>query len=155
MQSRDTQLNAIQEMARQCQGIIARHDDLLFKIKALTATLWSAASGWALSSGEAKLLLVALFSALGLWFVAATFRAAQKRYVHRSGLVFQFLLDPQALDEFQEAGVLPSKLPRSLGGHERMMERFTLVARGFISPTVSVYYGFFTLMSVVLYAQLR
>jgi hypothetical protein len=151
--TRDTQLETIREMSKQCQLIVARHDDLLFKIKALAATLWTAASGWALSSESAELLLVALFSVCGLWFVAATFRAAQKRYIRRSDELFRFLLDANALESFLDMGRPPDAVPSSLGGYESLSERAWLVARGFVSPTVSVFYGFFVVMSVFLYAQ--
>jgi hypothetical protein len=60
-------LEAVQSMASECQKIVARQDELLFKVKALAATIWSAASGWAFTSKQAHLLFVAAFSVAGLW----------------------------------------------------------------------------------------
>ena len=83
--------------------------------------------------------------------MAATFRGAQKRYIRCSDSLYQFLLDREQLVEFQSSGVLPDGVPRCLGGYESRVERAKLLIRGFVSPTVSVFYGFFCLMSVVLY----
>jgi hypothetical protein len=152
---RSTQIDTITMMASECQKIVARHDELLFKIKALAATLWAAASGWAISSESAELLFVSLFVVAGLWFVAATFRGAQKRYIQRSDALHQFLMDAGALTEFESGGDLPDGVPRSLGGYEPRLERAKLLIRGFVSPTVSAFYSFFCLISVLLYVELQ
>lgn len=149
-----TQLETIKAMAAECQRIVARHDELLFKVKALAATIWSAASGWAVTSGAPNLMFVAVFAVGGLWLVAATFRGAQKRYIRLSDACFQFLTDRSQLEVFEATGAHPLEVPRSLGGYERRTERAKLLLRGFVSPTVSVFYGFFCLMSVVVYAAI-
>ena len=155
MVDRSTQVRTITMMASECQRIVARHDELLFKIKALAATLWAAASGWAISSDSPELLFVALFAVAGLWFVAATFRGAQKRYIQRSDALHKFLMDAEALSEFESGGDLPDGVPDSLGGYEPRLDRAKLLLRGLVSPTVSVFYSFFCLISVLLYVELK
>jgi hypothetical protein len=150
----NTQLEAVKLMASECQDIVARQDELLFKVKALAATIWSAASGWAVTSKAPNLLIVAVFAVGGLWVVAATFRGAQKRYIKMSDRFFRFLTDEQALAQFEKSNSLPEHVPRSLGGYEPRAERARLLLRGFTSPTISVFYGFFVLMSLVLYLEI-
>jgi hypothetical protein len=133
------QLEAVKSMASECQSIVARQDELLFKVKALAATIWSAASGWAVTSKAPNLLIVAAFAMGGLWVVAATFRGAQKRYIKMSDCLFQFLTDAQQLAQFEKTKSLPEHVPRCLGGYEPRAERARLLWCGLTSPTVSVF----------------
>ena len=148
--TRTIQLETIREMALESQRIVARLDDLLFKIKALAATLWSATCGWALTAEAPNLLIVAFISVLGLWFVAATFRGAQKRYIRCSDVIYQFLTNSTALDQFRASGEFPAGVPASLCGYESRIERVKLLVRGFVSPTVWAFYGLFALITIVL-----
>jgi hypothetical protein len=153
MAIKDTLLVTIQTLAKESQNIVARQDELLFKIKALTATLWAAICGWGLTRGEEDLLILAFFAVLGLWFVAATFRGAQKRYIRCSGLFFGFLSDATKLAALETTGTLPDDIPRTLGGNESFRGKAALALRGLVSPTVMFFYGFFALISLVLYAS--
>lgn len=144
------QIETLKEIAAQCQAIVARHDDILFKVKGLSVALWSVTCGWALAADTAQLLFVALIGVLGLWFVAATFRGAQKRYIGCSDLLYRFLTDSEELSKFEKSGCLPANLPRSLGGHEGRVDRGVLLMRGLVSPTVSMFYGLFAFITIVL-----
>ncbi len=150
-QSLKVQITAIETIGTECEKIIARHDDLLFKIKALSVTLWSVSAGWAVTRNSIDLLVIGLVAILGLWFVAATFRGAQKRYIRRSDAVYLFLTDADRLAEFRSTGHLPSDVPRSLGGYEPRMERAKLLLRGLVSPTVAMFYSLFFVITLALY----
>lgn len=151
MDERISQIDTLKFIGAECQKIISRHDDLLFKIKALTATLWSAATGWSISEDDPMLLLVGLAAVLGLWFVAATFRGAQKRYIERSDAMLKFLTDTSRLTDYMNTGALPPDVPTHLGGYEPRVERGRLLLKGLVSPTVAVFYGFFVLISSILF----
>ena len=142
-------------MSVECQKIVERYDELLFKSKALAAIIWSAASGWAMTSGKINLFLVALFSVGCLWFLAGTLRGAQKRYIRRSEVLYQFLMNAGELAEIQQSGTIPDHVPRSLRVYEEPLERFGFWLRGVVSPTVSVFFGSFFLISAFLYFSVR
>ena len=151
MDIRETQIRCIQDLARACQIIIARLDELLFKIKALSAAIWSALSGWAITKQNYELLIIATLSLVGLWLVAAAFRGAQKRYICYSDLLHKFLSDAGQLVVFESSGDLPDCIPTSLGGCESRIERAKLWVLGLISPTVSLFYAFFISISISVY----
>jgi hypothetical protein len=152
MAIKDTLLSSVQNLAKESQAIVARQDESLFKIKGLTATLWAVVAALGVERGEEDLLLLAFFAVLGLWFVAATFRGVQKRYVRCSAELHSFLCDATALNALENTATLPDTLPRSLGGNESFWRKVGLVLRGAISPTVMAFYGFFAVISLALYA---
>src|SRR5690606_3276110 len=116
---------------------------LLVKIKGLTVTLWAAISGWAVSQSANELLYVSMATIFGLWFVAATFRGAQKRYIACSAKFYAFLSSSDALVALDSSGTLPDDVPRGLGGNETFWGKSKLVVLGLVSPTVALFYGFF------------
>lgn len=155
MDIRATQLQCLRDLAKECQAIISRLDESLLKIKALSATIWSALCGWAITKQHYELILVSIFTLMALWLVAATFRGAQKRYICYSDSLHKFLINAEQLILFDSTGELPESLPVSLGGCEQRIERFKLWALGAASPTVSVFYGFFIIIAAAVYFSCR
>lgn len=138
----------------ECQKIIARIDELLFKIMALTVTIWSVAAGWVITRGTNDLLIMCLVSVRGLWIVAGSFRGAQKRYIERSVAILAFLTDQKAVDTAIETGNLPNNVPVALSGTYPFRGRVTQLLIGMTTPSVVVFYGLLSTMTVVLYLLL-
>lgn len=155
MDIRDTQIRSLHDISGEFQRIVARLDDLLFKIKALSVTIWAALSGWAITTQKYEIQLIATVALLGLWFVAATFRGAQKRFIRRSESIFGFLTDAGKLFTFDATGHVPYEVSKSLDGFEPRIERAKLLMNGLISPTVAVFYFFFIVISTLVYFVLK
>lgn len=151
----DFEVRMLEKGAEEIQKIIARLDDLLFKVNASAITVWVALVGWSLTIKSKNLLIVAIPVLFGFWAIAATFRAIQVRYVDKSRSMASFLSDHSKVEECFNRKEVPSGLVFSLGGEEGIIEKAELLWKGILSPTVAVFYGFFVVIDVILWTFLE
>jgi hypothetical protein len=78
-------------------SIIGRYDDILFRIKGWTITLWIPVIGWGLYSEYRLIFLVALFIPILFCFIEVEFKKIQRQYIFRSNELGKFFRDSNKL----------------------------------------------------------
>jgi len=87
-------------------SIIGRYDDILFKIKGWTITLWMAVVGWGILSNSMLLLILALFVPILFCFLEVQFKMIQRQYIFRGNNLQKFFHNDEKLKEvFKEKNI--------------------------------------------------
>jgi len=85
---------------------IGRYDDILFKIKGWTITLWIAVVGWGILSNSMLLLILALFVPILFCFLEVQFKMIQRQYIFRGNYLQKFFHNDEKLKEvFKEKNI--------------------------------------------------
>ena len=125
---------------------ISRLDDVLFKIKASTITVWIAIIGWALTNSNPQIIVLGFVAIVGFWNTEAIFRGVQLRYIDRVHDATKLLNDIDQLSVVFTNKAFQSNQVYSIGVGEGQLTKGALLVRGLFSPSVFVTY--FVLFSV-------
>lgn len=103
------QLRMLEQGASELQRHIGRMDEILFKIKASSVTVWVALMGWSLTMKKTVLLPLGLVAIIDFWLLEGFFRGLQARYFRSSFLLTHFLNDHAMLhSSFEGADCHPT-----------------------------------------------
>jgi len=85
------QLEFVQDELARTQSRIQNYDDLIFKIKGWTITLWVAAMGLAATQKQPYIALAVLPAILGFWCLEAQRKKYQQRHILRMRYIERFM----------------------------------------------------------------
>jgi hypothetical protein len=145
------QLRMLEQGASELQRHIGRMDEILFKIKASSVTVWVALMGWSLTMKNVVLIPLALVSIIGFWLLEGFFRGLQARYFRSSLLVTNFLNDHATLDSSFKGRRLPPHLVYPMTLPESEFEKLRLYAKGLIAPSTAILYLFLVFINYLLW----
>ena len=80
-------------------SVIGRYDDILFRIKSWTITLWIAVIGWGLYNTSMIILLLAIFIPIIFCFIEVEFKRIQRQYTYRAQKLEKFFRDNKKMKE--------------------------------------------------------
>jgi len=138
----DFQLKMFEKGADETQRVIAHYDDLIFKVKTITITLWVAVIGWSITINNQTLALIGLVVIFGFWSLGATYRAIQIRYIRKSGEISNFLNNHKGIVTAFSQKNIPGGLGYKMGESEDYKTKAEYFVRGYFSPSVFVFYLF-------------
>ena len=144
------QLRMLEKGSEEIQKVIARLDELLFKVKAGAITVWVATIGWSVTIKSKELITIGLVVLLGFWGISATYRAVQIRYVAKARKLSIFMNTDSMLMESMQGMKIPSHLVYMLHADEKNIEKLKLLIKGALSPTVAVFYVVFVITNLLL-----
>lgn len=78
-------------------SVIGRYDEILFRIKGWTITLWIPIVGWGLHSKSIPIFLLALFIPIMFCFIEIEFKKIQRQYIFRGNKLEKFFRDNEKL----------------------------------------------------------
>ncbi|MHC3994566.1 hypothetical protein ACXWTF_07025 [Thiomicrolovo sp. ZZH C-3] len=136
--------------AKELQEHIRRIDDILFKIKTSSITVWIALMGWSFTEKIWHLLPFGFIVILGFWLFEGYFRGIQARYLLSSGELTSFLNNKSLVNtsfdskSFPENIIYPMTFERSEG------EKFMWYMKGLIAPSVAILYFFLFFLNLFL-----
>ena len=78
-------------------SVIGRYDDILFRIKSWTITLWIAVVGWGLHNRSILVLLLAIFIPIIFCFIEVEFKRIQRQYIFRGNKLEKFFRNNEKL----------------------------------------------------------
>lgn len=145
------QLKMLDKGTEEIQRIIARYDELTFKVKTITLTMWVAVIGWSFTITNQKLSLVAIAVLIGFWSLSATYRAIQIRYIKKSEIINELFNNKNLLLNIFNNQEFPKGLVHKIDEKEEPMEKLYLFFRGYISPAVIVFYIFLIIVNLFIW----
>src|SRR5262245_46962927 len=145
------QLRMLEQGANELQRHIGRMDEILFKIKASSVTVWIALIGWSFTTQKTALIPLGLVVILGFWLLEGFFRGLQARYLRSSSALTNFLNDEAALSISFEKRTLPPKLVYPMTFQAGEIEKLRMYGKGLIAPSVGILYLFLALINYLLW----
>lgn len=142
------QLRLFEKEIDEIQRIIARYDDLIFKVKTITITLWVAVIGWSFTINNNALSIVGLTVILGFWSLGATYRAIQIRYINRSKELSSIVSDQEKLRDIFMRSDLSECPIYQLSEGEGIRTKAMYFARGYASPSIFIFYCFLVVINI-------
>ena len=144
------QLRMLEKGTEEVQKVIARLDELLFKVKAGAITVWVATIGWSITIKSHELIAIGIAVLIGFWGISATYRAVQIRYIRKARQLSTFMNTDAMLIDSINSMKIRSNLVYMLDSDEKYVEKFKLLIKGALSPTVAVFYMFLVTTNVLL-----
>lgn len=80
-------------------SVIGRYDDILFRIKGWTITLWVPVVGWGIHVKSLPIFLLALFIPIIFCFIEIEFKRIQRQYIFRSNNLEKFFRNNAKLEK--------------------------------------------------------
>jgi len=80
-------------------SVIGRYDDILFRIKGWTITLWLPIVGWGIHSKSIPIFFLALFIPIIFCFIELEFKRIQRQYIFRGNKLEKFFRDNKKLEK--------------------------------------------------------
>jgi hypothetical protein len=145
------QLRMLEEGANELQRHIGRMDEILFKVKASSVTVWIALIGWSFTTEKTTLIPLGFVVILGFWLLEGFFRGLQARYLKSSSVLTSFCNDEAALKISFEKQTLPPMLVYPMTFQEGEMEKLRMYGKGLIAPSVGILYLFLAFMNYLLW----
>ena len=145
------QLRMLEKGAEELQRNIARMDEILFKIKAGSVTIWVALIGWAFTTKNTFIISFGWILIIGFWLLEGFFRGLQERYLSKSFEVTKLLNDRKTLDDCFQSREFPPNIIYPLSFRESHFTELIMYARGLIAPAVSIFYLFLAFINYLIW----
>jgi len=145
------QTRMFEKGADSIQNHIGRIDEILFKIKASSVTVWIALIGWGLTQEISEMIPLGLISIVGFWLLEGYFRGIQSGYIESSLLITSFVNNKEAIQKAFNESSFPSNsvYPMTLKVSE--FDKARRYAKGMIAPSVAILYLFLLFINYLLW----
>jgi len=145
------QTRMFEKGADSIQNHIGRIDEILFKIKASSVTVWVALIGWGLTQGIPGMIPLGLIAIVGFWLLEGYFRGIQSGYIEASLSITSFANDNEAIQKtFNESSFPPNTVyPMTFKVSD--FDKAKRYAKGMIAPSVAILYLFLLFINHLLW----
>jgi hypothetical protein len=133
------------------QNHIGRIDEILFKIKASSVTVWIALIGWGLTQGIPQMVPLGLISILGFWLLEGYFRGIQSGYIEASLSITSFLNNKEAIQKAFNESSFPQNTVYPMTLEIGDFEKAKRYGKGMIAPSVAILYLFLLFINYLLW----
>lgn len=138
----------------QIQVQILHLDNILFKIKASSITVWVALIGWGVTTGTVRIIPLGIVVIIGFWLLEAMFKGAQLRYIEISTNLMHIVNDTDSLQNQFEEQCFQADLIYPVALKLTEVDRISLTMRGLISSTVATGYLFLALANMLVWLMI-
>jgi hypothetical protein len=137
------QLKMLENGGNEIHKNIGQLVDILFKIKTSAVTVWVALIGWSFIVRNLSVIPLGFIAIGGFWLMEGIFQGFHFRHLNRCKKLAKLLNDTKVLDEyFNSSEFPPNVIYETTGFDESVKERFRLLCRGLIAPSVAILYLF-------------
>jgi hypothetical protein len=145
------QTRMFEKGADSIQNHIGRIDEILFKIKASSVTVWIALIGWGLTQEIPEMIPLGLIAIAGFWLLEGYFRGIQSGYIEASLSITSFVNNKEAIQKtFNESSFPPNTVyPMTFKVSE--FDKARRYGKGMIAPSVAILYLFLLFINYLLW----
>jgi hypothetical protein len=133
------------------QHRIIRLDEILFKVKASSVTVWVALIGWGLTKEIPEMIPLGFISIIGFWLLEGYFRGIQSSYIQASASITSFVNNKQALQASFYESSFPSNIVYPMTFNISELAKLRRYSKGLIAPSVAILYLFLLFINYLLW----
>ena len=145
------QTRMFEKGAESIQNHIGRIDEILFKIKASSVTVWLALIGWGLTQNIPVMFPLGLISILGFWLLEGYFRGIQSGYIEASLLITSFVNNKEAIQKAFTESSFPANTVYPMTLKVSEFDKARRYGKGIIAPAVAILYLFLLFINYLLW----
>jgi len=135
------------------QEHIIRIDEILFKVKASSVTVWVALIGWGLTKEIPEMIPLGFIAIIGFWLLEGYFRGLQSGYFHASLAITAFVNDKQAIQKSFAESAFPANIVYPLTFEVNEFDKLKRYVKGLIAPSVATLYLFLLFINYLLWMR--